>query len=117
MFYLEIMNDTTIDNNSLLEEIRDLLIPISAIARAQLVEEGPDRLRAIVGSGQRQGAAQMMDGAHTRSEIQRLTGINAPNLSTLVKELREAGLLTERASKPRLIVGPSGVWKRTKGKE
>ena len=106
------------DKDTLLEEIRELLIPISAVARAQLMEQGPARLRSLVGSGQqRQVAAAMMDGSKTRAEIQKASGINAPNLSTLIKELRESGLVTERESKPRLVVGPAGVWKRTKSKE
>ncbi len=99
------------DNDALLEEIRDLLVPLSAIAKGQLAVHGPERLKSLVGSGQRQRAAKMMDGSKTRSDIQKATGISAPNLSTLVKELREAGLVTERDSKPRLIIAPVSVWK------
>lgn len=112
VFYSRVMDDKVADKNALLQEIRDLLIPISAIARAHLTEEGPDRLRVVVGSGQRLKAASLMDGSNNRAKIQKMAGISAANLSTLLKELREAGLVTERESQPRLLVGPSGVWKK-----
>jgi hypothetical protein len=99
-----------VDNDELLTEIRDLLVPISSLARMKLGAEAPDKLRVVVGSGQRQRAARMMDGTKTRQDIQTATGISAPNLSTLMKELREAGLATEREGRPRLVVGPAGVW-------
>jgi hypothetical protein len=98
------------DNVEVLIQIRDLLIPISAVAKAQLADTAPHRIRSIVGSGQRQRAASSMDGSRTRVQIQQHTGISAPNLSTLIKELREAGLVTESDSKPRLAVGPAGIW-------
>jgi hypothetical protein len=102
------------DNEELLSQIRDLLIPISAVAKAQLADEGPNRIRSVVGSGQRQRAAALMDGSHTRSRIQTETGISAPNLSTLIKDLRDVGLVTEAESKPKLALGPSGLWAATK---
>lgn len=94
----------------ILEEIRDLLTPLSAQARAWIASDGPEAIRDIVGSGQRQAAARLMDGRRTRSEIMAATGIADGNLSTLVRDLREAGFVTERASKPKLVITPSTVW-------
>lgn len=99
------------DNANVLAEIRDLLVPISAAARMHLADEGTDRLRAIVGSGQRLSAAKLMDGTKTRPQIQRETKISAPNLSKLMKDLREPGLVVEPDGRPQLVIRPSIVWK------
>ncbi len=97
-----------------LQEIRDLLAPLSAQARAWIVAEGPAAIRDIVGTGQREAAARLMDGKRQRSDIKASTGIADSHLSDLIKDLREAGFTKERERRPKLVISPGSVWPNTK---
>ena len=46
----------------------------------------------------------LMDGYRTQSEINQLTKLNKGQMSTLVKKLGDASLLTEKSKTPKLKV-------------
>ena len=52
-------------------------------------------------------AVFLMDGKRKQAEIQRESGINQGDLSTLVKELRAAKLITADAKQPELTISIS----------
>jgi len=100
------------EDTELLREIRDLL---RFIAEPELAKRD-ERLRAslleVVGkSKQKATAASLMDGKRSQAEIRKECGIDAGNLSRLVKELREADLMDSDDRHPKLHLHfPPSVW-------
>ena len=99
-------------NTSLLQEIRDLLIPITAHYQPEYEErlqiqrrEKALRLAQMVKGRQARSACLMMDGSNEQSKIREMTGIASGNLSPLITRLGEEGMLTADSdrNKPALI--------------
>jgi hypothetical protein len=86
-----------------LHEIRDLVRLIAEPQIAARDKKLRDELIGIVGEGAaKRKAVLAMDGSRTQMEIHRQTGMNAGNLSTLVKKLSKAQLLTGDMKQPKL---------------
>jgi hypothetical protein len=86
-------------------EIRDLLRLMAEPSIAERDRKLRAELRRIVGNGASKAkAVLMMDGSRTQSVIQRETGINQGYLSTLVKQLTSAKLLSGDGKQPRLAI-------------
>ena len=102
----------------LLTQIRDLLMPISAVYRPQYEElmrsrkrQQVDEILQIAGKGARRLAAcKLMGGNWTRKEISEKAGIDSGDLSRLLKTLKEGELVEEENGRPRLVVDPSIIW-------
>lgn len=99
-------------NTKLLQEIRDLLIPIAAHYRPEYEKqleiqrkEKAQRLAQMVKGKQARSVCMMMDGTNEQSQIRKETGIASGNLSPLISRLEEEGMLTADSdrSKPALI--------------
>jgi len=87
----------------LLTEIRDLLQVIAEPALAQRDAKMRSSLRAVVGSSSKRAkAAMLMDGARPQSAIAKEAGMDAGNLSRLVKALASAQLISADEKQPRL---------------
>jgi hypothetical protein len=89
----------------LLGEIRDLLQIMAEPALAQRDAKLRSALRAVVGvSPKKAKAVQAMDGSRTQSMIVKELGMDAGNLSRLVKDLAVAGLISADQKHPKLLV-------------
>jgi hypothetical protein len=94
----------TDQQTELLREIRDLLVLLAGPAIAK--RDGGHRvaLRELVGRGKSNSkAVLLMDGTRPQKAIVQESGIDAGNLSRLVKSLRKRGLLTAEEL-PRLAI-------------
>jgi len=98
---------------ALLEEIRDLLIPIAAHYRPEFeeqlrIERGQkaERLSKIVRGKQARKACLMMDGSNDQAAIRRDVGIASGNLSSLISRLEGEGMLAEGTDRrmPQLVL-------------
>lgn len=89
----------------LLTEIRDLL---QIIAEPQLAKRDAklrSELRAAVGrSAKKAKAVMLMNGSRTQKAIAKESGMDAGNLSRLVKDLAAEGLLLSDQGHPRLTL-------------
>jgi hypothetical protein len=86
-------------------EIRDLIRLMAEPAVAGRDKKLRSELRRIVGnSTSKAKAALLMDGNRTQRAIHNETGINEGNLSTMVKQLKEHGLLSGDGKAPRLAI-------------
>jgi hypothetical protein len=86
-------------------EVRDLVRLIAEPAIAQRDQKQRLELRRIVGSGlASRKAVLLMDGKRTQQAIYREARINQGNLSTLVKKLNSAGLLSGQQKQPKLSI-------------
>ncbi len=84
------MNEQT----ELLREIRDLLVLIAEPALAKRDESMRAALLELAGRGKaKRNAILLMDGARARPAICKESGIDAGDLSRLIKALREKGLI------------------------
>jgi hypothetical protein len=84
------MNEQT----ELLREIRDLLVLIAEPALAKRDEGLRTALLELAGrSKAKRGAILLMDGARSRADVCRESGIDQGDLSRLVKALREKNLI------------------------
>ena len=110
------MEDETI--TALLEEIRDLLIPIAAHYRPEYekqlqIEKGAraTRLAQMVRGKQARKACLMMDGTNDQAGIRQDVGIGSGNLSLLISRLEEEGMLVPDSNRrnPSLIFKPDEV--------
>ena len=105
-------------DHELLEDIRNLLRPMSAIAQPQYEElmrgkkkEQIGEIHSAVGRSEKKAAAaRLMDGTRTRKEIAKAASIDSGDLSRLITTLKEGGLVEEAASRPKLAVEASVVW-------
>lgn len=95
-----------------LREIRELL---TVIAEPQLAERDKVRraeLRRIAGRGEKtMRAVLLMDGSRTQASIAKEVPIDAGQLSSLVRTLREAKLLKESASPAVVIPVSEAIFK------
>jgi len=90
---------------SAVQEIRNLVRLMAEPAIAELDRNLRTELKRIVGNSiPKSKAVLLMIGKRTQSDIQRETGINKGNLSTLVKQLNEAKLLTGDPKNPKLSI-------------
>lgn len=84
------MNEQT----ELLREIRDLLVLIAEPALAKRDESLRAALLELAGRGKaKRSAILLMDGARSRADICKESGIDQGDLSRLVKALREKNLI------------------------
>ena len=105
-------------DNELLEEIRDLLRPMAAVAQPQYEELMRDKKKEQIGdihravgrSEKKAAAAKLMDGTRTRKEIAKAASLDGSELSRLIKTLKEGELVEEANGKPKLAVEAAVVW-------
>ena len=89
----------------LLTEIRDLLQVVAEPALAKRDERFRDAVRTIVGKSQKHASALMlMDGSRTQSAIVKEVGMDAGNLSRLVKSLNKESLIDADDKHPKLRI-------------
>src|SRR5260370_14142699 len=92
----------------LLEEVsqmRKLLELLAEPAIAQRDSKLRDELRKIVGSGsKKQQAVLLMDGRRTQAQIIAQTSVNQGDLSTLVRKMESAALLSAGKNQPKLAI-------------
>jgi hypothetical protein len=86
-------------------EIRDLIQLLAEPAIAERDKKLRTELRRIVGkSAQKSKAVLLMDGSHAQRDISSDTGISSGNLSTFVKQLNNAKLLSGDGKEPKLAI-------------
>ena len=87
-------------------EIRDLVQLMAEPEIAARDQKLRNELIQIVGkSGQREKVVFLLDGTQTQTAIHSKSGMKSSNLSTFVKELRKAKLVTEDDPKrPKLAI-------------
>ncbi|MGB8987242.1 MAG: hypothetical protein WCC37_11615 [Candidatus Sulfotelmatobacter sp.] len=86
-------------------EIRDLVRLMAEPAIAERDQKLRGELRRIVGSSvPKSRSVLLMDGNRTQAAIHSATGINKGDLSTLVKRLKEAKLLSGDGKEPKLAI-------------
>ena len=86
-------------------EIRDLIRLMAEPAIAERDRKHRDELKRIVGkSAAKAKAALLMDGNRAQGTIHKESGMNQGNLSTLVKQLNDAKLLSGDVKKPKLTI-------------
>jgi hypothetical protein len=82
------------EQTELLREIRDLLVLIAEPALAKRDESLRAALLELAGRGKaKRSAILLMDGARSRADICKESGIDQGDLSRLVKALREKNLI------------------------
>lgn len=87
------------------QEIRELLRLMAEPAIAERDAKRRAELKRIVGSSTRKVEAVLqMDGTRAQKDIQRETGINQGDLSTLVKRLKESDLISGDGKQPKLAI-------------
>jgi DNA-binding MarR family transcriptional regulator len=92
-------------------EIRALLRLMAEPAIAQRDQKLRAELKAIVGSSETKSrAVLLMDGTRTQRQIHSETGMNQGNLSTLVKQLKNSGLLSDHSNPTLAIAIPSNFF-------
>jgi hypothetical protein len=88
-----------------LNEIRDLLRLLAEPAIAERDKKLRSELRRMVGNSvAKRKAALLMDGTRTQRAIHREGGIDEGNLSTFVKQLKAAKLISGDRTEPRLSI-------------
>ena len=104
---------------SAIHEIRDLVRLMAEPQIAASDEKMRQQLIGAVGKSQAKArAALLMDGSHTQAAIHSETKINKGHLSTFVKQLGEAKLLSGDAKRPKLAIPiPSDFLEKTRGDE
>ncbi len=99
------MGDEASEMLRAVREIRDLVLLMAEPAIAARDQKLRSELRRIVGrSANGSRSVLRMDGTRTQREIHAETGINEGQLSTLVKQLKEAKLLSGDGKKPKLAI-------------
>jgi hypothetical protein len=99
------MGDHDAEILSAVREIRDLVLLMAEPAIAARDQKLRSELRRIVGkSVNGSKSVLLMDGNRTQRDIHRETGFNEGQLSTLVKQLKEAKLLSGDGKKPKLAI-------------
>jgi hypothetical protein len=99
------MVDTSADLLSAIQEIRDLVRIMAEPAVAEHDKKARGELRRLVGSsGKKAKAVFLMDGTRIQSAIQKESGINQGDLSTLVKRLSSSKLLSGDSKEPKLAI-------------
>lgn len=86
-------------------EMRDLLRLLAEPAIAERDKKRREDLKRIVGTSRAKAAVvSLMDGTRTQAAIHKETGFHKGNLSTLVKQLAEAGLISGDIKQPKLSI-------------
>jgi DNA-binding MarR family transcriptional regulator len=86
-------------------ELRDLVRLLAEPAIAERDKKLRAELRRLVGrSPKKSKAVLLMDGKRKQADIKREGGINQGDLSTLVKQLKAASLITADAKQPKLTI-------------
>jgi len=86
-------------------EIRDLVRLLAEPAIAERDRSLRAELRRVVGKSAAKSAAVLrMDGSRTQAQIQRETKINQGDLSSMVKKLKEAKLITGDGKRPTVAI-------------
>ena len=86
-------------------EIRDLLRLLAEPAVAERDQKRRGEVRRIVGSSTPKAKATLlMNGTRNQAAIHKETGLNKGHLSTLVKQLSDAGLLLGDTKLPKLAI-------------
>ena len=99
------MDEPTAELLNAVREIRDLVRLMAEPAIAERDGKLRIELRRIVGkSALKAKAVLLMDGNRIQSAIQKETGINQGDLSTLVKMLKSSKLLSGEGKKPKLSI-------------
>jgi ABC-type thiamine transport system ATPase subunit len=94
-----------VDILSAVREIRDLVRLLAEPAIAERDRKLRDELRRIVKkSVAKRKAVLLMDGSRTQRAIHREAGINEGHLSTLVKQIKSANLLSGDGKEPKLSI-------------
>ena len=94
-----------VDILSAVREIRDLVRLLAEPAIAERDRKTRGELRRIVGNSvAKKKAVLLMDGSRTQRAIHREAGINEGHLSTLVKQLNSANLLSGDRKEPKLSI-------------
>ena len=97
--------DTSAELLSAVQEIRDLIRIMAEPAIAEHDKKARIELRRLVGSSIKKAKAVfLMDGNRIQSVIQKETGINQGDLSTLVKQLNVGKLLSGDGKQPKLAI-------------
>ena len=105
-------------DNELLQEIRDLLVPIAGVYRPQYEKvmrskkiELVEAITKTVGKGaKRLSVSKLMDGTRTRKQLSEESKLDSSELSRLLKALKEDDLAEEESGRPKLVVEPAIVW-------
>jgi CRP-like cAMP-binding protein len=88
-----------------IHEIRDLVRLMAEPAIAARDKKLRAELRRIVGKSTTSSKSIfLMDGSRAQADIQRGTGINQGNLSSLVKQLKASQLLSDDGKNPKLAI-------------
>lgn len=99
------MDDVNSELLAAIREIRDCVRLLAEPAIAQRDEKLRNELKRIVGkSVPKSKAVFAMDGTRSQRAIHQQTGINEGNLSTLVKQLGAAKLLSGDSKQPKLAI-------------
>jgi|WetSurMetagenome_2_1015567.scaffolds.fasta_scaffold205416_2 hypothetical protein len=100
------MSDNSEQMLLVLTEMRDLMRLIAEPAIAQRDKKYREELRAIAGNalGKKAKAIVLMDGTRKQTDIVKECGINAGDLSVLVKKLNAASLLVDDPKQPKLAI-------------
>jgi hypothetical protein len=100
------MSDNSEQMLLVLTEMRDLMRLLAEPAIAQRDKKYRGELRAIAGSatGKKAKAIVLMDGTRKQAAIVNECGINAGDLSVLVKKLSAASLLVGDPKQPKLAI-------------
>jgi hypothetical protein len=99
------MVDANAELLSAIYEIRDLIRLMAEPAIAERDKKLRTELHRLVGnSGPKAKAIFLMDGTRTQATIQKDTGFNQGNLSTLVKQLKASQLLVGDGKQPKLAI-------------
>jgi hypothetical protein len=99
------MEDHSNEILSAVREIRDLIQLMAEPAIAARDKKFRDELRKVVGNSKPKAKAiLLMNGSRMQADIRRESGMQASNLSTLVKQLAECKLLSGDGRKPKLTI-------------
>lgn len=99
------MEDHSTEILSVVLEIRDLIQLMAEPAIAARDKKFRDELRKIVGNSKPKAkAVLLMNGSRIQVDIRGESGMQASNLSTLVKQLAEGKLLSGDAKMPKLAI-------------
>jgi hypothetical protein len=111
-----VTNLGTEDVSAAILEMRDLLRLLAEPAIAERDQKRREEIRRIIGGSESKSKAVMlMDGNRTQLTIHNEIKIHQGNLSTLVKQLGEAGLLVGEPKKPKLAIRlPSNFFEKEK---
>jgi hypothetical protein len=95
-----VADNLTDDTNTLLREIRDLLVPISDHYRDEYEQRQSgrlsakrERIRELLSTPARQRAWALADGSRSQREISREAGLDEGSTSKFFKALRDMGAI------------------------